>query len=203
MDDVIILAAMRNGHWSPGIGDPTVLGWVTVVAYIAAAVACGWVWRSDRRAELAGDRAASPTFWLILSVLLSFLGVNKQLDLQSLLTEIGRAFSRKQGWYERRGAVQLAFVAAAGVVALIAAFWFAWIARKNLKRNLTALVGIVLLLAFVSIRASSFHHVDVVINSTLAGVRWNAIMELGGIGLTALGAFVSMRLGAGKTRRRG
>ena len=81
--------------------------------------------------------------------------------------------------------MQVAFIVAAGVIALIAAVAFAWVARTNLKRNLTALGGIVLLLAFVVVRASSFHHVDVFINSTLAGVRWNAIMELGGIGLTA------------------
>ena len=53
--------------------------------------------------------------------------------------------------------------------------------------------SVVLLLAFVLIRAASFHHVDALIKSTLAGVRWNAIMELGGIGLTALGAVIAMR----------
>ena len=88
MGDVIILAVMRDGRWRPGIGDPTFLGWVTVAAYFAAALACGRAWRLDRRARLAGDRSSSPTFWLILSLLLAFLGINKQLDLQSLLTHL-------------------------------------------------------------------------------------------------------------------
>ncbi len=28
------------GNWSPGIGDPTFVGWFTVVAYFDAALAC-------------------------------------------------------------------------------------------------------------------------------------------------------------------
>lgn len=197
MDDVIILAATSGGRWRPGIGDPTFLGWLTVAAYFAAAVVCGRVWQLERRASRAGDRTASPTFWLTLTLLLASLGINKQLDLQSLLTEVGRRLSFRQGWYDRRREVQFAFIVGVGLASLLAFGAFAWVARRNLKRNAASLAGIVLLLAFVLIRASSFHHVDAFISATLGGVRWNAIMELGGIGLTALGALFAMRLDAG------
>jgi hypothetical protein len=191
--DVILFAAMEDGHWRLGIGDPTFLGWFTVVAYFAAAVACGRVFRLDRRTEQADGRAATSTFWLVLTVLLAFLGLNKQLDLQSLLTDVGRTLSKSQNWYGQRRHVQFVFIIAVGAVALTALGAFAWASRKSLKRNGVSLVGIVSLLAFVVIRAASFHHIDAFIGSTLAGVRWNAIMELGGIGLVALGAVLAMR----------
>lgn len=199
LDDVIVLAAMRDGHWRPGIGDPTFLGWVTVAAYFAAGVVSGRVWRLDLRARRAGDPTATPVFWLVLTLLLAFLGVNKQLDLQNLLTDVGRRLAFRQGWYGRRKEVQFAFIVAVGLFSLAGFGAFAWIARKNLKRNLTSLTGVVLLMAFVMIRAASFHHVNAFIVSTLGGVRWNPIMELGGIGLTVLGAVVAMLYDAGRT----
>ncbi|APW59560.1 hypothetical protein [Paludisphaera borealis] len=197
MHDVILVAAMSDGHWRPGIGDPTPIGWFTVAAYFAAAIACGRAWRLDRRADQAGANT-SPTFWLILTGLIGFLGVNKQLDLQSLLTDVARTLAKSQNWYAQRREVQLLFIAAVGVAALVALAAFAWIARKEWKRNITALAGVVLLLAFVVIRAASFHHVDAFIQTRLAGVKWNAILELGGIGLVALGAALAMRTDHGR-----
>src|SRR3954468_15751872 len=91
MDFHPMAGVIIDGQWRPGIGDPTLLGWTTVVAYFAAALACG------RTAAAKGGR---PTpFWSLLSLLLVFLGFNKQLDLQSVLTEIGRRLAREQGWY--------------------------------------------------------------------------------------------------------
>jgi hypothetical protein len=188
----MVFAAVGEGGWRPGIGDPTLLGWVTVAAYFAAMAACVRVWRLDRRASGAGA-TASPTLWLVLAVLLGLLGVNKQLDLQSLLTQVGRTLARRQDWYARRREVQAAFIAGVGVAALAALAVLSWLARKEPKRNVTALAGIVLLFAFVTIRAASFHHIDMFIQSRIAGVKWNAILELGGIGVVALGAALAMR----------
>jgi hypothetical protein len=56
-----------------------------------------------------------------------------------------------------------------------------------------ALSGLIFLLSFVLIRAASFHHVDVLINQTALGLRWNWILELSGIGLVGGGAFIERR----------
>ena len=130
----MVFAAMGEGGWRPGIGDPTVLGRITVAAYFAAMAACARVWRLDRRASRAGA-PASPTLWLVLAVLLGLLGVNKQLDLQSLLTEIGRTLARRQDWYARRREVQAAFIAGIGVASLAALAALSWLARKEPKRS--------------------------------------------------------------------
>ena len=82
------------GSWSPGIGDPTPMGWITVVGYLAAAWLC---FRVGGRLEV---RTAYPErhLWRILTWGLLVLGVSKQLDLQSALTELGRTLAHAQGW---------------------------------------------------------------------------------------------------------
>lgn len=170
------------GQWSPGIGDPSFTGWLTVAAYVVAAVVC---WRARRVAK--AERAPAPghtavRFWSVLAVGLGLLGVNKQLDLQTAVTEIGRMLARAQGWYDHRRWVQLAFI---GLVVLIVAFACRWLLRAaagDFSRLWLAVVGAAVLGAFVAVRASSFHHVDACIwFDLLFGLRVNAVVELGGI----------------------
>ena len=66
--------------WKPGIGDPTVYGWLAAAAYALGALLC---WRASRRAP-----ARERKFWLIAMALLAFLAINKQLDLQTLFAGV-------------------------------------------------------------------------------------------------------------------
>lgn len=189
-ENLSILAATEQGQWRPGIGDPTPLGWFTVVAYLAAALACGAAAIAERRAVRRGEPAI-PGLWLVLAGLMLFLGINKQLDLQTLFGTIGRQIAREQGWYGQRRQVQAAFIAGLGLGGLALLAGLAWWIRRLWRRCLLALAGVVFLFAFVLIRASSFHHVDALLGSTALGIRWNAILELGGIALVGLGALVA------------
>ena len=72
-------------RWAPGIGDPTVVGWVTVVVYAAVAFLC----LSARNNVAMHEGRRVRTLWLGLGILLVILGINKQLDLQSLFTQVG------------------------------------------------------------------------------------------------------------------
>jgi hypothetical protein len=171
--------------WKPQIGDPTVYGWLTVAAYAAAALFC---WRAHLGAPRAERRA-----WLGLALLMAFLAVNKQLDLQSLVTAVGRGMAKAEGWYERRRPIQAFFIiamAGAGVVSV------ALILRSYRRASLAlqgALAGAILLLVFILIRASSFEKMDHFINSSISGARANHVMELGGIGIIAACALVAAR----------
>jgi hypothetical protein len=187
VEDYCLLAATENGNWRLGIGDPTPVGWFTAVAYLAASLACGLVWAGDRRAKRDG-RPGSPVFWITLALLLLFLGINKQLDLQTLLGEIGRRRAKAEGWYGNRRFYQSVFIATIAALGLFAIGAFSWLARYQWKRNLIGLLGAVFLFVFVLIRASSIHNVDVALQWRLAGAKWNWIIELGGIAVVLLGA---------------
>jgi hypothetical protein len=177
------------GDWSPGIGDPTPMGFLTVFAYFAAAVAC---FRARRRAQGLGAAVARERrvarLWLALGVFLVALGINKQLDLQTALTEIGRYLAVSRGWYERRREVQAEFIGWVAGAALTLGLALAFAARGQLRRLAMACAGALFLLTFVLVRASSFHHVDVMIHTRLAGLEMNWILELSGIALVGIAA---------------
>jgi hypothetical protein len=176
MREMYLFAEVVDGSWRPGIGDPTVLGWLTVAVYLFAAVACGWAaWRDG------GRRARPVVFWLVLAILLTLLGINKQLDLQSLLTVVARRLLSQQGLYQARRTYQVAFIGCVAILSLGALVAFLWFSRHELRSRWLALVGMVFILGFVVIRAASFHHVDALLASELGGLKWNWIFEIGGV----------------------
>jgi hypothetical protein len=189
VDAFVLWAAIEGGRWRPGIGDPTVLGWVTVAAYLLAAVACGLAaWREPMPDGTRRPRAGPSRFWVALAGLLLALGVNKQLDLQSLLTQIGRDTIRAWGLYSERRELQLGFILAVAMICCAALGAFFWAARRTLKRRWPAIAGILFILGFVTIRAASFHNVDIFLAARLGGMKWNWILELGGIAVVAAAA---------------
>ncbi len=186
----LLAATDTQGDWHFGIGDPTPMGWFIAFAYMAATAACAVVWVAERKSYGLGQ-PASPLFWLVLTALLLFLGINKQLDLQTLLNDVGRRMAKSQGWYGRRRVYQAAFIVTVAMIGLIAVIGFSWLARKQWKRNFVALLGTGFLYVFVLIRASSFHHVDVMLRWDFQGWTWNWVLELGGIVVVSLGALLA------------
>ena len=159
--------AIDKGHWVPGIGDPTVGGWVTVAAYFAASLACFLMHRRSRSVAVASG------IWGVLSLALLFLAINKQLDLQTLLTVAGRSVAKSQGWYEQRRSVQSAFIASLGAAGFLCVGAVAYALRRAPRSAWLALCGLMFLGGFVLIRAASFHHVDSLLGFRLVGLRLN------------------------------
>jgi hypothetical protein len=171
---------MTHFDWSPRIGDPTIGGWVTVVLYLLAAISC---WISARELVLEDIASNERRAWWAISALFLALGINKQLDLQSALTETGRVLAHYQGWFEQRQLVQLAFIALVAIICLIAAVALLLWTRSAPTPARLALIGTSMVLGFVLIRAASFHHVDQFIGQRILGLRWNWILEMSGISL--------------------
>ena len=171
-------------RWSPGIGDPTAMGWITVAVYLAAAAVALVV--AIQAPFPAASRRRERLFWALLAAMLLALAVNKQLDLQSYLTALGRCLAQHQGWFDRRRFVQEAVILGLLVVmALLAVALWRWM-RGTLARNGAALAGLVLVLGFVAIRAVGFHHVDALIKLDVMNMRLNWLFELTGPVLISL-----------------
>jgi hypothetical protein len=173
--------------WRPTIGDPSFMGWFTVAAYGIGAVLAGLAgWKKVR----SDSKIHGPEKWLWVAVAASmaFLCANKQLDLQSLLTEIGRVIFRHEGWYERRREFQALFVAGVIIGAVFFAGWFIWRFPAFWTNHKLLTGGMLFLLTFIVVRAISFHHFDVFSRSEVLGVRMNWLFELTGIFLVSLAA---------------
>ncbi len=193
-----LLVTGADGRWHPGTGDPSFLGWLTVVGYFAAAVLSLRALRAHQSRSHAGGGAAVAEderllarFWGLVLIAMLVLGINKQLDLQTLFTEIGRDLARTQGWYEVRRRYQVAFIVSVAVVGLSATALLAYVMRHVLRRMVGALLGLGALVTFVIVRAASFHHVDLLLMR--GRIRLNWVLELGGIALIARSAWLQGR----------
>lgn len=186
------------GNWSPGIGDPTVTGWIAVIAYLATAVVC---FRLARRIpKVSGSLGRERVLWTVIAGVFLALGINKQLDLQSAITEIGRILADRQGWYERRRAVQRQFVAGVALLAVVAMAGAIALARGSSRAARLAILGTGLVLAFVVVRAASAHRFDHFIGSEWFGIKNNAILELGGIAVVFAAAQLRLRVTGRRAR---
>lgn len=170
-------------RWVPQIGDPDVTGWVTVLAYLLATLLSALVWR-----RLADDPVR--IFWGVLVVLLALLAVNKQLDLQTALTETGRCLSQAQGWYDNRRAVQIGFIGSLLIVLVMAMGIIMAVLRDRLAQNGLAVIGLTVLLAFVMVRAASIHRFDALFGTESLGVSNNFLFENAGLVLIAVNALM-------------
>ncbi len=177
---------LHQFRWRPEIGDPSFLGWLTVAVYALAALTA---WRAARRAGTPPEmEGGSRLLWLSVAGLMALLCVNKQLDLQSLVTDIGRVISRNQGWYKERREFQKWFVLGVLGASFLTTAFLAVRYRGFWNKHLMLSAGLAFLLTFIVVRAVSFHHFDVFLKSEVAGVRMNWFLELTGIALIWLAA---------------
>lgn len=199
MQPLVVLAAMVPslseggwiGQWTPGIGDPTFLGWFTVFSYFAATLACFRLrgrFLSDAASEADSVRRLERRFWSGMTACLLFLCINKQLDLQTAMTEFLRGCARREGWYAIRNKFQIAFIAAMAVSLAVCSVILFLLARRLPASSKVAGLGILGIAVFVLIRAASFHHVDRLLGARILHFKLNWILELGGISIVLVGA---------------
>lgn len=185
--DTSLVWSCAHQRWSPRIGDPTLAGWATVGSYALCALLALLVLRHQRM-------GAEKAFWCVALIAMVLLGINKQLDLQSFMTAIGRCVAQQQGWYGERRAFQAEFIK--GLLAAITALLLLglWLMRRHLRRNGLALLGLTIVAGFVAIRAIGFHHFDAFINGrTLLDLRFNFVLENAGLLLVAMNALLLLR----------
>jgi predicted outer membrane lipoprotein len=182
-------------EWHFRAADPNFAGWLTVGAYALTAILCFFAGRSYNT-RIAGEatRNQSHVFWYVLAVILVLMGINKQLDFQILLTEIGRNIAKAGGWYERRLAVQEYFLAGLGGAGLMALAFFGWLIRRAFWRQVFALFGALLLACFAMVRALSIEHVDQMLGLDLGGVQVHFLLESVGILIIAFAAAINIAL---------
>ena len=177
------------GDWRTSLAHADAADWVTVAAYLIAAFFSG---RAAAHASLRRE-TLEIVFWRITAALLVFLGINELLDLQTLLTSLGRDHAKANGWYGERLRVQYVFVLLLGILAVavgIAVLWLTWRAHAAVR---LALVGLVFIGLFVLLRAASFHHLDKLLGGGAREFNWGSIQEMAGIIIVAAAAALYVR----------
>lgn len=168
--------------WHPTIGDPSFMGWFTVLAYFVTFLLSLKV-VSISEHIFARRRKRQKQLWITISALFLFLCINKQLDLQSFLTASVRYLLQEWDIFEYKRDLQKLFIASiffSGIAVFV--FIFKQL-QQVIKKHTIAIIGIVFLSMFILIRASSFHNIDSFLVNDLLGFKMNWLLELTGIGL--------------------
>lgn len=169
---------MNIGAWKPGIGDPSFMGWFTVFSYYLVASLC--LLKMISRALLPGKKAW--LFWAFMCLTMIVLGIIKQYNLLSAVTEMWRLIARHGGWMEQRWIFQVGAMILFFVISVI---FSTFLYRRSLQffsvQEKIAAFGLVYLVLFVGLRAISLHQFGMVLGWEIWGVRINWIAELFGI----------------------
>lgn len=180
--------------WRPGIGDRNPFAWCVTVVYFLACWLCLSAGSVNRTASRHSGKSSPWWSWYVFAGMVLLLGMNKQLDLQVLLTQIGREVARHQGWYSQRRPVQAAFILAGTLMGMACAAIGYFVLRQHWRQVGVAYLGVICLTTFVLIRAASMHHIDVLLYRLPWVGNWmNLGWELGGAVLVACGAFMAGR----------
>jgi hypothetical protein len=173
----MLISTVAIGAWSPQIGDPSFWGWFTVYSYYATAIACLCATFYSNKVQKKLD-ISFLAFFCIIGV----LGICKQFNLPSAITEICRMQAHAEGWIQQRRVVQALVMVSIGACGIVAFMFLA----KNIKlqffhKHMLGKVAIGYLLVFVFFRSVSLHQWENMLSSTVFGLRVNWIGELAGI----------------------
>lgn len=170
-------------------GDPTLSGWLTAFAFVGAAALCALVaWQAER--IFLGRRVSYHRLvWVVFSFGLLFLGINKQLDLQTTFTQFLKEIAWRQGWYAFGQQLQVLFIAGMIIVGLGFLVGLGWILRHSWKRYWILLLGLLFITRFVIVRAAGFYGVYLPpLSQFTSGIRLNWLLEPSAALLFALAA---------------
>jgi hypothetical protein len=161
--------------------DPTFLGWFTTGAYFAAAVLCALAAQAYGREKGRRSSKSLRNLWVVIAIGLIALAVNKQLDLQTLLTDWMRDAAERGGWYGRRRVLQAAFVLAA----VIAAAGGLWLILRTLggrwREHRLMLAGLAAMCVYVLLRVADIERVGEMTGMSLAAENARTIIEWTGL----------------------
>lgn len=144
----------------------------------------------------------TPSFWLMISIILMLLIADRALNLQESVIELMRRFVETQDWYQSRNVRRIIFTTIAGVGGFLVFGSLILSAFGQLKRNSLALIAIVLLGGFLLVRATSFHEAfmpsaflqfDTAFRQSFAGLRIQWIVELMSVTAIATSVRVTLR----------
>jgi hypothetical protein len=172
-----------------GIRDLSIVGWLIALLYFLAAIRCWIIARRLRWAAHDIDGTKELRCWRSITASCFVLGLSKQLDIPTVLTNSGRLIARLQGWYDQRRSAQLALVAVLALVSLIALILLVRWARNAPVSTWLAVAASVMLVGYFAIRAVSFHSVDRLISMRILGVSLNSILEIAGIGAVLVASY--------------
>ena len=181
--------------WPAKMGDPTIAGWLITASYGVAGWLCVHAMNavSASPSEPRYSRRQLAWFWAIAAAAVLGLGINKQLDLQTLAIELGKSIVHMEGWTANRVALKLVLLGAVGASSLLALAWLHARGNRSGRAPQLAIGGLLLIALYAMVRALAFSSLSRLVGGYTAGGRFGWLLELSGVALVAGGAWLEAR----------
>ena len=180
----MFISAPVEFRWSLQVGDPTISGWMITLAYLVA----GFISIKTHR-QKNEDEVEVQKVWLFLGIILICLGLNKQLDLQTIITDVGRWGATRLNLMEQRHLFKRVFI----LCLFISLVFFTYYLRIPLKMFMQKYrvvgFGCILIVTFVFCRALSFHIFSIPFNEFLAKYEVYIGWEIIALGIIFIGVW--------------
>ncbi|MCH2208677.1 MAG: hypothetical protein MK132_22790 [Lentisphaerales bacterium] len=186
---MIINTASVEFRWSLQVGDPTVSGWLITAAYIFVGLMSFKVFSGSKGYDLQEYKV-----WFYLALMFFGLGMNKQLDLQTIISDVGRWVATRLNLMEYRHLFKRAFIFGL-FVSLVSFVWYYRIPLKSfIKKYRIVGFGSALVIFFIFARALSFHIFSIPFNEFLAHFEVYLVWEAIALTLTLVGVLKAMHM---------
>jgi len=129
----------------------------------------------------AGRHKPEWIFWGIICFGMVLLGVTKQFNLLTAVTEIGRIIARSGDWMEQRRFMQIWAMVIVISVFIITAIIIWSLPMEVVAHNTMTTLGVGYLVLFVILRGISLHQIGTILGYEILGARINWLAELLGI----------------------
>jgi len=110
------LAILGQSQWTFGVNDPSIFAWLIFAAFFLAACFCWLASRSPEGHDLPRRNLA----WVLMSIILVVLGINKQLDLHQLVLDYVRELFASTNISELSPVIWVAIAVVAGSLTVLA-----------------------------------------------------------------------------------
>ena len=132
--------------------------------------------------------------WGMLATGLFFLGLNKQLDLQSWFTAVIKAIAYEKGFFELGQTLQVWFIIGLAVASVVIFGGLIWTLRHVWRQYWLIFLGALFLARFILVRAASFYGVPLPqLSRFTGGFRINWLLELLGTIVIIIAAGLNLR----------
>ena len=138
---------------------------------------------------LALDRRRIAAFWWLLCAALTLLAVNKQLDLQTAITDRLRDASQRDGWYGQRRVLQVMLVGVALGLCALGAWWIKRLLGRHWRTHRLVLTGVGVLLIYLILRVADIERLGEMTGLPLAASGVRDALEWIGLVLIAAAAW--------------
>lgn len=176
-------------EWFSLNGDHTFWGWLITILYLFTVAGSFYYVKTINNTKISKEKRI---LWLFIGSFLTFMGINKQLDIQLLLTISGRYIGLKFSFLGMRRIFQSYFTAAIFLSVLFITGIVIYKIRTILKESLIELIGITFIIGFFFIQTASMTHFKWIIRFDEVNIPHIHGLELLGVMILLLALFYNI-----------